>query len=222
MRLVIAFILSSLVACNRAPRLETRTFPLQYLSASTAEGIIGPYVFLDRQGAPGTLSLTENTVTVRETPDNLDKIARVLAEYDTPTPWVRLHFQLIEADGNTPSDARIAELEAELRELFRYTGYRLVAEAVVSGAARSAVEQAVGGNLQEGLGYLLLVEIGEIRTIGDSGFVPLNVTLRSPTGGALMTRVNARAGQTIVLGNAQLRQRGGTTILAVRPEFVTQ
>jgi hypothetical protein len=35
-----------------------------------------------------------------------------------------------------------------------------------------------------------------------------------------MTRVNARIGQTMVVGNAQLMTGGGTLILTVRPEIV--
>jgi hypothetical protein len=165
------------------------------------------------------MSMTENTVTVRETPDNLEQIARVLAEFDVPSPWVRLHFQLIEADGSGPADPRIADIETELRKLFRYEGYRLAAEAVVSGTARSVIEQSIGGDVRQGTGYVLDVDIGEVRLIGESGYVALNVHLRSPYGGGLGTRVNARTGQTLVIGNARLREGSGTMILAVRPEL---
>jgi hypothetical protein len=224
MRPVTSLILVALAvpACDRSPRLETRTFPLQHLEPRTAEGIIQPYVFADREEAPGMMSLTENTVTIRETPDNLEKIARVLAEFDVPSPWVRLHFQLIEADGRGPADPRIADIEAELRKLFRYEGYSLAAEAVVSGTARSVIEQSIGGDVRQGEGYTLGVDIGEVRVIGESGYVALNVHLRSPWGGGLGTRVNARTGQTLVIGNARLKEGSGTMILAVRPEFATQ
>lgn len=219
----VPFLLLGILACDTAPRLETRTFPLQFIRPSTAEGIIEPYVFMDRDGAEGMMSFTENTVTVRETSDNLEKIARVLAEFDVPSPWVRLQFQLIEADGAGPVDPAIAELEAELRNLFRYDGYRLVAETVVSGTAQSQIEQTIGGDVRQGEGYLLVVEIGEIRRIGDSGYVAMEVNLRSPYAGGLATRINARTGQTLVLGNAQLLRKGsGTLILAVRPELVQQ
>jgi hypothetical protein len=216
----LALLALALAACGRSPRLETRTFPLKHIEPGTAHGLIEPYVFGDREGAPGTMSLTENTVTVRETPDNLEKIARVLAEFDLPSPWVRLHFQLIEADGAGAADPRIADLEAELRQLFRYGGYRLAAEAVVTGTARSTIEQSIGGDVRRGEGYALTVNIGEVRVIGESGYVALNVNLRSPFGsGGLGTRVNARTGQTLVIGNAQLTQGSGTMILAVRPEL---
>ena len=52
--------------------------------------------------------------------------------------------------------------------------------------------------------------------------VPLKTDgVRNPMRGAFETQVNAREGQTLVVGNAQLMQSGGTLILTVRPEFVT-
>ncbi len=209
-----------LAACSGEPTLDTRTFPLQYLEPSTARGLIEPYVYGDRPDHPGMLSFTSSTMTVRETTDNLDRIARVLAEYDVPTPLVRLVFQIIEADGDATADPRIAAVETELRKLFRYEGYRLVAEAVVSGTAQSQVQQEVGGGAR-GDSYSIIVEIAEVRTIGDSGFVSMHVELLRH-GGGLSARINARIGQTVVLGNAQLGMEGGTTILTVRPEFITQ
>ncbi len=144
----------------------------------------------------------------------------MLAEYDVPTPLVRLVFQIIEADGDATADPRVAEVETELRKLFRYEGYRLVAEAVVSGTAQSQVQQEVGGGAR-GDSYSILVEIAQVRTIGDSGFVSMHVELLRHDRG-LSARINARIGQTVVLGNAQLGMEGGTTILTVRPEFIRQ
>lgn len=213
-------------ACNE-PALETRTFALQYIEPNTAEGLIQPYVYHDRADNPGTLSFTSSTMTVRETPDNLDRIARVLAEYDIPSPWVRLNFQIIQANGNTTGDPRIAEVEAELSKLFRYEGYTLLAEAVVSGTAESEVTQQIGpmSGPRSGMGepaYFIGVNIGEVRLIGDSGFVSMHVRLQSHGGGGLSTRINARTGQTVVLGNAQMGTDSGTTILTVRAELITQ
>jgi hypothetical protein len=222
-RSVLIAALLAIMGCDATPTLETRTFPLQYLNSGQASLLIEPYLFRDRPGAPGTASATENALSVRETADNLDRIARVLAEYDVPSPWVQLTFQLIAADGATVRDPAIADVEAELRNLFRYTGYRLLADAVVTGAARSHIEQVIGGgSASRDEQFILQVDIGEVRTIGDSGYVSLDVQLRNPMMGALATQINARAGQTVVLGNARLQQGGGTVILVVRPELVSR
>jgi len=207
-------------ACGRSPALDTRTFDLHYLDPGSAEAMISPYVFTDRPGgAAGKLSASEHTLTVRETPDNLEKITRVLAEHDTPQPWVRLHFQIIGADGGGPADSRIADVETELKKLFRFSGYRLVGEAVVSGTARSSIQQSVGG---EGGPYFIDVNIHSVRMVGDTGLVTMAVNLRGVGPSGLSTVINARDNQTVVLGSAQLASRQGTTILTVRPELVRQ
>jgi hypothetical protein len=218
--LLIAALTVPLADCHRAPALDTRTFPLQYLEPNAAQGLIQPYVYADRAGNPGMMSLTQNTVTVSETPDNLDKIARVLAEFDVPQPWVQLHFQVIEADGAERTDPTIADVEAELKKLFRFRGYRLVAEAQASGASRTSLDQEIAGDGDRR--YHIAVEIGSVRAIGDSGVVELHVQLRSATGAGLSTSLNARDGQTVVLGNARLGPGAATTILTVRPELVRQ
>jgi hypothetical protein len=208
-----------LAACSAAPDLETRTFTVQHLRPDDAATMIEPYVYDQREGAPGRITYTEQTLTVRETADNLDRIAAVLAEYDKAKPWVRLHFQIIEADGARTTDPRIAEVEAELRKLFRFTGYRLLSEAVVSGTARSSVSQQVG----EQPGFSIGVDIMDVRSINDTGIVAMNVQLRTNEGTGLGSQINAREGQTVVLGNTQVGmgpQRRSTVILTVRPELV--
>jgi hypothetical protein len=200
------------------PALDTQTFELQYLVEGEAVALIRPYVFEDRPDAPGSVSATSSALTVRETPDNLGKIRRVLAEYDRPKPTVRLHFQLIEADGATTADPAIAEVETELRRLFRYQGYRLLTEAVVGGTEFSNVEQVVGNDGAEQ--WIVSAMIESVRLSGDSGTVRVRAGVRSPMRGSFETTVNARFGQTLVVGNAQLMQDGGTLILTVRPEVV--
>jgi len=86
------WVVSTLLAagCGGGPRLETRTFALRHLGPGEARAIIQPYVYTDRPGAKGDISAVQNAITVRETSDNLDRIARVLAQYDRPEPAVRL------------------------------------------------------------------------------------------------------------------------------------
>ena len=202
---------------SSGPALDTRTFELLYLEQYEATPLIEPYVYFDRPDAPGTISATSNAITVRETPDNIEKIQRVLAEYDRPKPTVRLYFQLIEADGATTTDPAIAEVEAELRKLFRYEGYRLLTEAVVGGTEGSHIEQVVGSGDNQ---WIVTATIENVRAMGDSGTVGVAAGVRSPMRGEFETTVNARFGQTLVLGNAQLMGDGGTLILTVRPELV--
>ncbi|TFG52224.1 MAG: hypothetical protein E4H37_06495 [Gemmatimonadales bacterium] len=217
--LILVVVAAVFAACGTAPSLDTETFTLSHIKAEQAAILVMPYVFTDRPNAPGSVSHSGSMLTVRETRDNLDKIRRVLSEIDRPSPTVRLHFQLIEADGAGKADPAIAAVETELRKLFRFQGYRLLYEAVVGGTEGSYIEQVVGPE-DSASGYLLSANIVQIRATGDSGTVALEVGVRNPLRGALMTSVNARAGQTLVVGNAQIIQGGGTLILTVRPEIV--
>ncbi|HLB36533.1 MAG TPA: hypothetical protein VJL31_08185 [Gemmatimonadales bacterium] len=209
--------LGVLTACS-GPTLDTRTFELKYLRGEEARDIIRPYVFDDRPDAPGQISHQGPLITVRETPDNLEKIGRVLTQYDRPAPSVQLHFQIIQADGATRSDPAIAEVEDALRKLFRFRGYRLVAEALVSGTEFSESAQEIAG---VGGPYTIVAHIADVSGSADSGIVRLEASLVIPrVGQALRASVSLRTGQTAVLGNARLNPEGGTVILAVRPELI--
>jgi hypothetical protein len=219
MKKYVAFALFAVVTygCFGGPKLDTRTFEIKHLDTDAVYGLIEPYIYTDRPEAQGKISFAGDLVTVRETSDNLDKIGRVLAQYDIPRPSVRLQFQVIEADGAAQTDPAIADVERQLRQLFRFDGYSLVGEAVIGGTENSSVSQEFGSADEP---YFIRVEILNVRGNADSGSVRLEVEFSTMGGGSLATTVNARAGQTVVLGNAQLRRGGGTLILVVKPELV--
>lgn len=208
-----------LVACTSGPSLDTRTFELQYLDPDAAADIIHPYVYGDRpDNKIGMISLAGNLITVRETPDNLDRIARLLQQYDVPSPMAQLHFKIIEADGATQTDSAIADVESALRRLFTFRGYRLLAQAVLGGLEGSQVGQQVVGGEQE---FLIRAHIEDIRGAGDSGTVRLKVMLMPEDERAVFeTTVSVGTGQTVVLGSTQPRSSGRTLILAVAAELV--
>jgi len=215
-----ALVLLVLAGCGRGPDLDTRTFQLDHIDGIAAAEIVEPYVYGDRPGAPGKLSYQGYVLTVRETPDNLEKIARVLEQFDRPTPSVQLKFQIIEADGASRPDSAIADVEAELRKLFQFRGYRLLAEAYVGGVEGSSVSQVVrtGGDV-----YLIEARIHRVRSTEGGGAVEITVGLQYPNAhAALESTVNIPVGKTVVLGNAQLDPKRGPLILAVRPELTRQ
>ncbi len=59
-----------------------------------------------------------------------------------------------------------------------------------------------------------------MRAADDSGTVKLQVGLHSDDGLVFQTGVNARLGQTLVLGSAQPDPASGALILAVQAELV--
>lgn len=203
---------SFLAACQAGTDLETRTFALEHMASYEAAQLIEPYIYAERGGAPGTMSTAERAITVRETADNLDQIARVLVEYDVARADVRLHFQLIQANGFSGRDERIAAVEDELRGIFQFEGYRLAGEAFVTATDGSSVEQGLGGDHLVAAN-IFFVSSGVIRLDG--------VRLYSYEGGdRLTTTVNIRPGQTLVLGSASRVGEDVTLLLTVRAEEV--
>lgn len=213
-------LLMVLGACSRTPELDTRTFPLTYMDRYEAEQLIGPYVYGDRPEAPGAVSVATGAITVRETPDNLDKIQRVLAQYDVPMPGIQLHFQLIQADGPMPTDPGIAPVEAELRKLFQFEGYRLAGQAVVYALDGSEISQTLSGaKMPPGVTEPYLVE-ARVRRGPENGLRLEEVSLYSTAGRKLRTTVNVRPGQTLVLGSSSMEGASGTFFLTVTAEPV--
>ncbi len=205
-------------ACSGTPRLETRTFALHYLGQVEVLQLLHPYVDSERPGAKGAMTVTGRTVTVRETADNLDRIARVLAQYDRPQPGVQLHFKIIRADGEARPDSSIRDVETVLRSLFRFRGYALVADGFVTGAEGTTTRQTLAGS---GGPYSLIARINELSGTGDSAIVHLVVELRFPgPGGSFETSVGIPSGKTAVLGNVTGSTSGSALILTVRPDLI--
>lgn len=202
-----------LAACRPAGELETRTFELSYIEPDDAIGFLEPYVYGDREGAPGVMTQAPNAVTVRELPENLARIEAVLAEFDRPPATVSLHFMLIEADGFTESDPAIAEVEEELRKLFNFQGYRLAARSTLQTVEGGFVEQVVGD-----AGYQIHGEVTDVNP--ETGELSMYIELQ----GLFTTRVRIPLGQTVVLGSGQLvgpaAESARAAILAVAPELV--
>jgi len=197
--------------------LDVRTFTLQHRSGYEAAELIQPYVFHDREGAAGSMSATPSAISVRETPDNLDRIARVLEEFDEPIPSFRLRFQLIEADSFRDADPAIAEVVGQLRDLFRFEGYRLLGEAIVSMAGETMdVQNASQQFLGTEEAFQVRVEARLIR----AGTVRLDpVELWGGDRDRLLaTSVTVSAGQTMVIGGAKARVGDRSFILTVKAE----
>ena len=221
-RVVFAVVGVLLIAgCDGAPPLETRTYELMYLDDGVAAELVGPYVYFERPSAPGTITVVEGKLTVRETTENLERIEAVLVRFDRPKPGVRLRFQLIEANGFESTDPEILDVEQALRDLFRFEGYRLVGEALVNGVEGSYLRQDIPSSA--GPPFHLQTGIADVRTDSAGGSVALEVMLEAWESDILATTVRVRAGQTAVLGSAALRTKEGDTtlILAVRPELVS-
>ena len=187
------------------PALETRTFQLEHLTSRAAIALIDPYVYGDRPGRPGTISNPTGirAISVREMPDNLDKIARMLEQFDVvsraPSSY-RLHFQVVAGNGGT-SDPRLAPVEAELRKVFRFDGYSLLGEGYVTvsrGGFDLSITPEDGTDFYHVDGDVLEGDQLGLTIHGPS--ITLSST-HSRSGGTIRTRLGFRVGQTLVLGS---------------------
>lgn len=217
----VLFAIAAITGCTAEPELDTRTFELMYMDDDVAADLVAPYIYFDREVGSGTMTVTEGKLTVRETTENLERIAGVLAEFDKQKPSVQLRFQLIEANGFASVDPEISEVENALRDVFRFEGYRLLGEALVNGIEGSWLRQDVPSD--DGEVFHLQTGITDVRTDSEGGSVGLQVELQAWGDALLATSLRVRAGQTAVLGSAALRTgetQGRTLILAVRPELM--
>ena len=209
------------LACGTS--LDTRSFELRHLDEDVARQLIEPYVYSGRESNPGTMSAVQGVLTVRETRDNLNRIAQALEEFDRPRQSLALSFQVIFGDGASSTDPAIAEVVSELRKLFRFEGYQLRAEGVVTGLERTRVHQKMfdqgESNQQMVFGsYDVTTFIGSVSGPADSSVVDLSLELHGENQGLLETSVVLGIGNTVVMGTLQL-PGDRALILTVRAEL---
>lgn len=205
-----------LVACEGSAANDTRTFELVHLSGDRAAALIRPHVG-DSAKIMYRASDNPPALTVQASPERLERIEEILRRSDVPAPDVQLRFQLIEADGFTETDPAIAEVEAALRELFRFRGYRLVTEAMVRSSQYSTSSLTLQGFDDSPL--FLSVAVERITSANGSTSADLHVNLGTRDIEILRTRVVVPGGQTVVLGTARPFSDRGALILVVTPEI---
>ena len=148
---------------------------------------------------------------------------------------VLLTFHLVEADGFTNQDPEISDVVSELRKLFSFEGYRLLATSVFNvGMMSDSHGTHVNG---EGLQRIIAGDFetpftikAEISSPRSTGIVRAKVTLTDvisrqlrPDYGdierfpLLEASVTIRDGQTVVLGSARRTADEPVLILVVTP-----
>ena len=184
--------------------MQVRTFKLVHLDSLEAWKMVQPYVL-----APGTTSHGGGTLTVREMPPVLDRIADALNVVDVPPATPQFHFQFIKANGSERTDPRIADIEEALRRALRFDGYSLVGEAIASGR-KFTIRVPTGGPAEY-----------EIQALHSNVYHDLEVELWRTPGNAdadavrlLATTVGIRLGQTLILGSTS--DSGETLLFVVR------
>jgi hypothetical protein len=192
-------------ACDSRRGMQVRTYELHRLTTQEATSLLTPYV-----DEGGYISGTNRLLTVREKPDKLDSIARILKRFDGAPQTLTLHFQVIEAGDFEGTDSTVARVAAPLREMLRYRGYRLVREVTLPGVNGLPFQQS-GGDLR------ISGKVDQV-TPGPEGSVTLEVEVTTQDA-TVSAAVSGAPGQTLVLGSAQRQNGAGALIVAVRPEL---
>src|SRR5215218_10827581 len=203
---VLALAALALGACDNRRGMAVRTYTLHRLTVDEASTLLTPYV-----DEGGYISGKNRFLTVRERPEKLDSIAVILRRYDGAPQAVALHFQVIEAGDFAGGDSAIARIEAPLRELFRYRGYRLVGEMTVMVMEGSRF-------LQQQQGLRINGVVREAIPAGPDARVTLELEVTGDDG-SVSTSVSGAPGKTMLVG-AQKKTGGGAIIAAVTPEVV--
>jgi len=233
-----AMMSGALVAQERADPVAIRLFPLQYISNKDAAKLIAPFV--PQYPTTGVFEAggAVRGITVRASKDVIERVDSLLKANDRPPLTVVLRFQLIAALDSTVRDSAIpGDVEASLRDLFKFGGYRLLAQGSTS-VSKSPYEVTMAHDDER---YSISGGVEDIRVRAASpgarsdgnASVELSVRLfgtfdtRGPFGAPtrstqslLSTGLTVPIGQTVVLGSAAASDGRRALILTVRPEIL--
>lgn len=224
------------LATAQDPRdLPVRTFKLQNLRAEDAAKLLGPYVNAPNGGVFDAGSI--NAITVRETHSVLALVDSLLRIHDRPRAVVTMRFQLIAALDSTYRDPAIADIDAELRKLFRFSGYELIGEGTARTEERSNYTLSLSTkpktvaefrNERVSEAFQIHGWVESVEAAGDARSVRINVALQDASRGKdspelLRTGLTIPVGQSVILGSARPVMSFGTRsalILVVQPELL--
>ncbi len=241
----LAFALSIAAGLVGAQDVDTKTVELHHLKPKEAVKLLSPYV---KAKDGGVFDVGDNIsiVTMRDTPENIVRMERVLAKYDHAAQTIRLVFQLIEADTGprfamVGNDGRVSiDLDSTLRSVLKFPTYRLLAQGVASVGEFADVRQELPTRDSTWV-YTLTANVGAIHvgdvTVGESeslktsaggpsvarkpaSTVRIYVRLDRQGQSVMATGLDVPLGHMVVLGTASTRSNGAALILTVKPELV--
>jgi hypothetical protein len=215
-----------------ADTIVVRTIPLQYLSNSDAAKLASPY--LEGRGDAGVYSAGSSVrgVTVRASGRVMIAIDSLLRANDRAPVTVLLRLQIVAAVDSAIHDPAINDVDAELHNLFRFNGYRLLSQNIVRVNENSSFSTIMRGPLADQLTVAGGIE-GALRENGKSVQLYVSIAHDAHTAemlaGAvqtgrlhqelLRTGLSIPIGQTVVVGSAMTGSSTPAIILIMRPEL---
>jgi hypothetical protein len=132
---------------------------------------------------------------------------------------IRLNFHLIEANGFQTVDPVIADVVEELRGLFRFEGYRLLATSLLTGVLdehASAVRQRIA---VEEMNPLEIQAVIMRSANAETARIEVELSDVYSSYGLMSVSINVRDGQTVVLGSGRPDGARGTLILVMSADM---
>jgi hypothetical protein len=203
-----------------------KTVTLHHLSSAEAVRLLSPYSV----SAGGGVFEVPNVraVTIRETSKVYGDMMNVLEKYDREPATVVLNFQLVAAEPTNTRDPAVAGIDSLLRNVLKFSGYRLLGTAVATAGENHLVTQTIAGDTET---LSLSVEVRDVRVEGNDASVNLRVSLERPAAmptsttpghtrtDLLSTGVTVPIGQTVLLGTSASENGQRALILTVRPQL---
>lgn len=166
-------------------QLETKTIELKHLKPEEAVSLLTPYI-VNASGTVSWVSPNMPIVTIKDVPENIGRMEKVLAKYDHSPATIRLVFQLIEADTGprmvSASNNRplATDLDATLRSVLRFSSYRVIGQGMATSGENSAIYQKLALADSGGWVYTydIRAELGTIR-LSDATLQAAATTVRA-------------------------------------------
>lgn len=206
--------------------LVVKTITLHHLTSGDAVKLLSPYSVSAGGGVYGVPNVS--AVTIRETPRIYSEMMGVLEKYDREPAAVVLNFQLVAAEPTNTRDPAVAGIDSLLRNVLKFSGYRLLGTAVATTGENHLVTQTISGDSEM---LSLSVSVSDVRVEGNDASVNLRVSLERPATMAtpaanghprvdlLSTGVTVPMGQTVLLGTSASENGQRALILTVRPQL---
>jgi hypothetical protein len=203
-----------------------KTVTLHHLTSGEAMKLLAPYSVTPGGGVFEVPNV--RAVTIRESVRTYNDMLSVLEKYDREPATVVLNFQLVAAEPTNTRDPAVAGIDSLLRNVLKFSGYRLLGTAVATTGENHIVTQTIAGDSET---LSLSVAVSEVRVEGNEASVNLRVDLERPAVQAtsstyghprtdlLSTGVTVPMGQTVLLGTSASENGQRALILTVRPQL---
>lgn len=188
----------SVTGSARRQRLAVRTVQLSRLTVDDAMALLTPYITTEG-GAVFRAGSGVAAITIREQPERIDSVVRILREYDHPPSTVTLSLKSLVADDRGGLAAELKPLAAILAPLAEGVGLRVASSGTLSGAEGQTTTTQLGN----GPGALVVtVEIVSAQALDTTLAVRLRVSAGRPgePGPLLRADVSVPLGRSVVLG----------------------